>query len=69
MRKRAILGLAVLGALIGVIANGVRSGAAPKVYKFGDKIADFALKDEQGKTVRLSQFKNNVVSLTFYASW
>ena len=70
MQKRVWLGLSALAALAGALY--VRSGvqAAPgKVYKVGDKVADFALKDDNGKTVRLSEFKGKPVVLTFYASW
>jgi len=38
-------------------------------YKIGDKVADFALKDEHGKTVKLSQYKGKVIVLNFFASW
>ena len=40
-----------------------------KAYKIGDKVADFALKDEHGKTVKLSQYKGKVIVLNFFASW
>ena len=46
------------------------SAQAPKVkYKIGDKVADFALKDDQGRSVRLSQYRGMIVVLNFYASW
>lgn len=38
-------------------------------YKIGDKVADFALKDEHGKTVKLSQYKGKVIVLNFFATW
>jgi peroxiredoxin len=41
----------------------------PADYKIGDTVADFALKDDHGATVRLSQFRGKVVVLDFYASW
>lgn len=39
------------------------------MYKIGDTISDFALKDDKGQTVRLSQFRGKVTVLMFYASW
>jgi cytochrome oxidase Cu insertion factor (SCO1/SenC/PrrC family) len=47
----------------------IRSTAAPKIYVIGQKIANFALKDDRGKTVSLSQYRGQVIILNFYASW
>ncbi len=47
--------------------NGQDSGKT--AYKIGDKIADFTLKDDTGKTVKLSQYKGKVIVLNFFASW
>ena len=43
--------------------------AGKAAYKVGDKVADFALKDEHGKTVKLSQYKGKVIVLNFFATW
>lgn len=32
-------------------------------------VADFALKDENGQTHRLTDYKGQIVALVFYASW
>ena len=42
---------------------------AQAAYKPGAKVADFALKDDNGKTVRLSDSRGRVRLLVFYASW
>ena len=42
-----------------------KSGA----IEVGDKAPDFALKDMDGKTVNLSDYKGKVVVLDFFASW
>ena len=45
------------------------SANAQAEYKPGAKVAEFALKDENAKTVKLSNYKGQVVALVFYASW
>ena len=35
----------------------------------GKMMEDFALNDENGKTVHLSDYRGQVVALVFYASW
>lgn len=35
----------------------------------GKLVEDFALKDENGKTARLSDYRGKIVPLVFYASW
>ncbi len=46
----------------GTPASVVRDGA-------GKMLEDFALNDENGKTVHLSDYKGQIVALVFYASW
>ncbi len=38
-------------------------------YKIGDKVTDFAFKSDQGKTVKLSDYKGKIVVLNFFATW
>jgi len=45
------------------------AGARKAKYKIGDTVADFALKDDKGNTVKLSQYRGMTVILNFYASW
>ena len=47
---------------------GVAAFAGVKDIKLGDKV-DFSVKDEKGKTVKLSKYKGKVKVLVFYASW
>jgi cytochrome oxidase Cu insertion factor (SCO1/SenC/PrrC family) len=64
MKRRALL-MALAASALGLSA--LHAGAGdPPAYKIGDRIADFALKDEAGKTVHLSQYKGKVVVLNFY---
>ncbi len=35
----------------------------------GKPVEDFALKDENGKTVHLSDYRGKIIPLVFYASW
>lgn len=58
--------LAVVGLLLWVVAV---AGAKMTPYKVGDKVKDFALKDTEGKTVKLSQFKGKVMVLAFSAAF
>ena len=37
-------------------------------FSIGDKV-DFTVRDENGKSVKLSKYKGKVIALVFYASW
>jgi peroxiredoxin len=68
--KRTSISLAVAAATIAILSiAGAAHAKKAANYKIGDTIADFALKDDQGKTVRLSAFRGKLVVLDFYASW
>ncbi|MCL6546619.1 MAG: TlpA family protein disulfide reductase [Bryobacteraceae bacterium] len=64
------LALAML-ILAAAACSPTQSGAARKVKQQGDrKLApDFALKDVNGATVRLSDYRGKVVLLNFWATW
>jgi len=38
-------------------------------YKIGSKIADFAFKNDLGKTVKLSDYRGKTVVLVMFANW
>jgi cytochrome c biogenesis protein CcmG/thiol:disulfide interchange protein DsbE len=66
------LGLALAVLILAAAAcSPTQSGAARKVKQQGDrKLApDFALKDVNGATVRLSDYRGKVVLLNFWATW
>jgi len=51
-------------------SRGPKAGAASvKPDKDRNEAPDFALKDADGRTVRLSDYRNKVVLLNFWATW
>lgn len=68
MKANALIRVAAVAALA-LMAVSVPLRAQEKTYKVGDKINDFVVKNDQGKTIKLSQYKGKLVVLTFYASW
>lgn len=69
MPKRSVLfaGLLVVLGLALAAHNGRAGGAG--TYKIGSHIADFAFKSDQGKTVKLSDYRGKTVVLTMFATW
>jgi len=59
-------GMLTLGLALALSAAAL---AKPEPYKVGGKVKDFALKDTDGKTVKLSQFKGKVMVLAFSAAF
>jgi len=62
--------LAVLLALLSsaLPTQAALAQAAP-TYKIGSKIADFGFKNDQGKTVKLSDYRGKTVVLVMFANW
>ncbi len=68
MRFAVVLTLAALVA--GVMAPAaLAEEQQPKAYVVGDTIADFSFPDINGKTVKLSDYKDKVVVIQFFAHW
>jgi peroxiredoxin len=56
--------------LIAALAALMLGACAPTgALEVGDSAPNFSLKDVEGKTVRLSDFKGKVVILDFFATW
>lgn len=72
MNRRGILhlltALLLTGALGACQAHGAASGGEGKTSK-AESLRDFSLRDLKGKTHRLSQHKDKVVLLAFWATW
>ena len=67
MKFSLMVGLAALVA--GTFASGARAAEQPKGYLVGDTPADFSLPTLDGKTVKLSDYKEKVVVLHIFAYW
>lgn len=61
----SVLVLALVGALIAPVSQGEEKKSEAKA-KIGEKAPDFELKDQNGKTVKLSQFKGKIVVLEWF---
>jgi len=59
--------LLVVLALALTARHGLARGAG--TYKIGSHIADFTFKTDQGRTVKLSDYRGKTVVLTMFATW
>ncbi len=69
MTKRSLLASAVLFVLALSLTTHYGLAGGRGNYKIGDKVTDFAFKSDQGKTVKLSDYKGKIVVLNFFATW
>jgi len=67
LRLASLLAVAIVA--FSIVCAGMATAKKFAIYKIGDTVADFALKDDAGRTIRLSEFRGKVVVLDFYASW
>jgi peroxiredoxin len=69
-RIKAIIFFLAVGSLAGyfVYKEATRVGQ-PGIINIGQQAPDFALKDENGKVVKLSDYRGKLVFLNFWASW
>ena len=69
-RIKAIIFFLLVGSVAGyfVYKEATRVGE-PGIINIGQQAPDFALKDENGKVVKLSDFRGKLVFLNFWATW
>lgn len=67
---RRVLPLAafLIALALALTARSGNAGGGP-TYKIGSKIADFKFKSDQGKYVKLSDYRGKTVVLTMFATW
>ena len=64
--KKTIFGRLSILVIIALVLGACSQGGAVEI---GEEAPDFSLKDMDGKTVNLSDFKGKVVILDFFATW
>jgi thiol-disulfide isomerase/thioredoxin len=70
MRRILFLTLAfLLLSVLPVLAGGSRPKVQPAGVQVGSTAPNFTLKDVQGRTVSLADFRGKVVFLNFWATW
>ena len=65
----SVAAISLAGALFHGCSTGTVRAASVKAHKDRKPAPDFALKDADGKTVHLSDYKGKVVILDFFATW
>ncbi len=69
MQKRMLLLVGLLAILtLMLVTRHVQAGGAG-TYKIGSHVADFAFKSDQGKTIKLSDYRGKTIVLTMFATW
>jgi peroxiredoxin len=67
---KAILFFVVVSSVAGYfVYKEVTRVGQPGIINIGQQAPDFALKDENGKVVKLSDYRGKLVFLNFWASW
>ena len=67
-KRRLFTGIFLV--LLTLALTAPRGGAGGAgAYKIGNKVADFTFKSDQGKSVKLSDYRGKTVVLTMFATW
>lgn len=67
--NRSRLGAVAALIVLAMALSATQLQADGKNYKIGDKVANFAFKDAQGKTVSLAKYKGKIIVLNMFATW
>ena len=69
-RVKALIFFLAVGSVAGYfVYKEVTRVGQPGVINIGQQAPDFALKDANGKVVKLSDYRGKLVFLNFWASW
>ena len=70
MLKRSLpLAVVLTVVALALLPREGQAADAAGAYKFGSRIADFQFKSDQGKTVKLSDYRGKTVVLVFFGTW
>lgn len=69
MSKRSLQCAAYLAVAMLAITVRAAQASGAATYKIGSRVADFAFKSDQGKTIKLSDYRGKTVVLVFFGTW
>jgi peroxiredoxin len=67
--RRSGAALAGTWVVMGILAGAVAGGVSAATQLLGSEAPDFVLKSIAGKNLRLSEYRGDVVMLSFWATW
>ena len=70
MSKRSLPLAALLAVLaLAFLPRAGQAADAAGAYKIGSRVAEFKFKSDEGKTVKLSDYRGKTVVLVFFGTW